>query len=457
MRTLRIAQEHVRISDPHITSDNAERLSILGNVVDPLMRVREDGTFQPALASSWTLSEDATQWTFRIRDDVTFHNGKKLLPEDVVFSLTRMRDEDLPGELGTRGVIRGYLAESVIDTDSEGNVRLRTPEPMADLLDLLSEIPILSASSVESLPQALIGTGRFRIESMDDALVVLSSDDLRIEWIADPDPSSRLGRVQSSDVDAATKIAVADANTEDVRIVRSSTSVCATFMFNLQSAKMQDLHLRKAINMAVDVDTLIKDVMNGAADPLAGPLTSRHLGYDRSGMAWPYDPAAARKELQQCAVQPDEVLIDIPAVLPDEAPALAERIVEYLAAIGLSARIRMDSDRPGYATRIRDGHIGDMACFDSSPASTYRIYREKFHSGFAGPWWMGYCDTEFDALVDRGRGTPNLSARKTLYRSAYTRLSKNAPWLFLYNPVRLTALGPVLDEWDPGTGGLMLF
>ena len=75
MRTIRILQEHVRISDPHITSDNAERLSILGNVFEPLMRANEDGSFSACLADSWHLSEDARTWSFSIMEGKRFHDG----------------------------------------------------------------------------------------------------------------------------------------------------------------------------------------------------------------------------------------------------------------------------------------------------------------------------------------------------------------------------------------------
>ena len=125
--------------------------------------------------------------------------------------------------------------------------------------------------------------------------------------------------------------------------------------------------------------------------------------------------------------------------------------------VDLDVEIRTESDRPAYANRVRNKQIGDLACFDSSPASTFRVFREKFHSGFAGPWWLGYTNTSFDSIVDQARVTADISRRRDLYRNAYGILREDAPWLFLYNPVRLTAIGPGLDDWSPSTGGLLLF
>lgn len=459
-RTIRIVQEHVRISDPHITSDNAERLSILGNVFDPLMRVREDGTFEPALARSWSLSPDARTWTFDIRDDVQFHSGHSLMPEDVVFSLCRMRDEDIPGELGTSGVIRGYLRGCDIELSRPGIVSLRTPEPMADLCDLLCEIPILSEAALAALPDRFVGTGAFRVVESEER-VVLESDDVRLVWRAEPDASKRLQAVLSDEADIAAKLLPRHAAHPDVRVERSTTSVCATFMFNFDRRLVRNKHFRRALNLAVDVDTLVREVMHGAADPLSGPLTRRHLGFDPDVEPWPYDPEAARREIEAGGLQGEKVLIDIPAVLPDEAPELALRVAAYLSDVGLMAEVRTEADRPGYANRVKHRKIGDVACFDSSPASTFRVFREKFHSGVAGPWWLGFENKDFDHLVDRAQRTPVIRDRQRLYRQAYLILRDEAPWLFLYNPVRLTAIGAdsnvVPSGWRPAAGGLLLF
>mgnify|MGYP002640157209 CR=1 FL=1 len=457
MDEIRILQEHVRISDPHITSDDADRLSILGNIFDPLMRVRDDGTFSPCLADSWTLTEDARTWRFSIRDDVRFHDGSWLRMEDVVFSLRRIRDEDIPGELGTSGVIKGYLKGSEIDIEGK-HVLVRTPEPMADLTDLLCEIPVLSERIGAD---SMVGTGAFRLVSADGERVVLESSNRRLVFEAEKGATKRLKAVRSGEADVASKLPPA-LEADGVRIARSTTSVCATFMFNFQTEAAKLRPLRKAINLAVDVDALIRGVMFGAADPLSGPLTKRHLGFDPEAKAWPFDASAARHILEEEKLTGTKILIDIPAILPDEAPALAKEIGRYLEKVGLEVEIRTDADRPGYAMRVRgkpkgDKAIGDMACFDSSPSSTFRVFWEKFHSGNAGPWWMGYRNERFDTLVDRGRQAVDLSSRRAVYQEAYGLLRDDAPWLFLYNPVRRTAIGNRLPNWNPSTGGLLLF
>ncbi len=453
MREIRILQEHVRISDPHITSDDVDRLSILGNVFEPLMRPRFDGTFESCLASSWMLSDDARTWTFHLNDDARWANGVPLKADDVVFSLRRMRDEDLPGELGTSGVISGYLAGSSIDMSGPGVVTLSTPEPMADLADLLCGIPILSESGEGELTA---GTGRFRVVEATEGRTVLESRTTRLVFTAERNEEARFQAFLDGKADLASKLRTIRAGSPGV--VRSTTSVCATFMFNLFSETAKNAALRKAVNLAVDVDALIEDVMHGAADPLTGPLTSRHLGFDPRVRSWPYDPPAARLELKTGGVpEGTHVGMDIPRVLPDEAPILAKAIAGYLEAVGLKAVIQTEEDRTRYANRVRNKEIGDIACFDSSPSSTFRVFREKFHSGCAGPWWLGYRNPAFDKLVDEAQSTTGIEKRRDLYRAAYAMLRNDAPWLFLYNPVGLTGVGNNMMNWTPSTGGLLLF
>lgn len=458
MKTVRILQPHVSIGDPHITSDDVDRLSILGNVFEPLLRALDGGTFTPCVAKSWSLSEDACSWTFGIKENKVFHDGKPCRAADVVFSLRRIRDENIAGELGTEGVIKGYLEGAEIEHDGPLSVRIRTPEPMADLADLLSEIPILSEKSVAALPEEFVGTGSYRILESSAERVILCTDETTLIWDAEPDDDARMMAVRNGKADVASNLPSRLSSGSAGRLHRSSTSVCAAFMFNMIEGEATNRHLRRALNLAIDVDELIQDVMYGAADRLNGPLTRRHAGYDSSVPAWPYDPDAAIAELEMGGIGDGTLItLDIPAVLPDEAPQLAERIAEYLGAVGLRTEIRMESDRTKYALRVRDKQIGEAACFDSSPSSTFRVYREKFHSGFAGPWWLGYRNASFDQLVDEGRRTPDPEQRAALYRQAYALLREDAPWVFLYNPLRLTAIGSKLENWDPSTGGLLIF
>ena len=466
-----VLQKHTRIGDPHVTSDDSARLSILRAVVEPLVRREPGGTYRPCLATRWELSDDAKSWTFHLRDGVVCHDGTSLAAEDVVSSLTRIRDEDVGGELGTQGVYRSYLEGSQITADRPERVTLSTPEPAADLLDLLVDIPILPKHTLEGLPSTIVGTGPYRFTERSDTRVLMTryprywaetDRPETVEWLAVSDARERLELLLRGEADLVVpvppeEVAGIDAR-DDLRVVTVQTSVCATFMCNLLDGPCTRVEVRQALNYALDVPELIRSVVGGAAKPLTGPLTSLHLGFDPGTEGYPYDPDRARALLERAGVGPSlDLTLDVPTTLPDEAPELARKMVESYAQVGLEVNVVAYEDRPAYAEMVRAKELHDAACFDSSPLSTFRVLREKFHSGLRGPWWLGYHNPEVDGLIDEARATPATELRQALYRQAYGLISRDAPWIFLYNPLRYIGVKENLGGWHTTPEGLIGF
>jgi peptide/nickel transport system substrate-binding protein len=442
---VRIAQPHVRFGDPHVTSDDPSRLSIHACLYESLVRRGTRGHFLPGLAHAFELGPDARTWRFRLRN-AWFHDGTALTAEDVVYSLSRVRDEEIEGELGTSGVFSAYLAGSRI-TVSDGDVILYTPTPTADLLDLLVDIPIVSRN-FDGTP---IGTGPYRLESADSKTATLtrvaeSPGPSRLTFLGMRDPQQRA----VADVDIAADVPNRAGNT------LVATTVCTSFICNLNAGPCQSAAFRRALNYAVDVAAIVRDVLHGAATPLTGPLTERHLGHDPQAPGYPYSPDAARRLLDEAGC--DSVLtLDVPTVWPDEAVETGTRVVEYLKAVGLKAELAIHEDRPAYAGMVRAKAIHDAACFDSSPSSTFRVLWEKFHAGHAGPWWQGYADPELDQLIDSARRESDVQKREAAYRRAFRRLSHDAPWIFLYSPLRSFRVHERLAGWRPSLDGFTIF
>src|SRR5829696_744616 len=121
-----IAQADVRLDDPHLTTDNRDRLGIRGAVYEALVARNDDGSYAPAIAASWQVAPDAREWRLLPRDDVRFHDGSRCGTAEIVASLERARSPERGGELGTTGVIQGYLADARIDSGADGSVRIVT-------------------------------------------------------------------------------------------------------------------------------------------------------------------------------------------------------------------------------------------------------------------------------------------------------------------------------------------
>jgi peptide/nickel transport system substrate-binding protein len=435
---------------------------------ESLVRRDQRGTYGPALAESWTMDDDARSWTFRLRADVTFHNGDSLEGGDVVETLERVRDPGMGGELGTQGVYSSYLDGAIIKALDRHTVRIVTAEPMADLLDLIVDLPIVPQNALSGLPEKAIGSGPYRLVEADNNVVVMEAfaqywagipKVAEVHWRGVSDAQQRLSALVASEADIASEVPPDSSQTiqasGQAEVVTSQSSVCAIFICNVRSGVCVDRRIRQALNYALDVQELIDTIMKGAARPLNGPLTPLHFGHDPVA-PYPHDPDTARTLLAE-AGHPSgmPLVLDVPTTLPDEAPVLAQRMAEQFARAGIVTEIREFSDRSAYAEMVRAKQMDDAACFDSSPLSTYRILREKLHSGVAGPWWQGYANPAVDTLIDEARATCGQTQRRDLYRQAYRIIRDDAPWIFLYNPTLIWGVGPRARTFLPTIDGLI--
>ncbi|MCB0084458.1 MAG: hypothetical protein KDE47_26135, partial [Caldilineaceae bacterium] len=203
---------------------------------------------------------------------------------------------------------------------------------------------------------------------------------------------------------------------------------------------------------------MIQRAVDGAAQPLNGPLTPLHFGHNPQTAPYTYNPQQARDLLAQagCAAE-TPLILDVPTSLPDEAQSLAHMMAEYYAAVGLKTEIRLYADRPAYAHMVKAKQIHDACCFDSSPLSTYRVLREKLNSEVGGPWWQGYHNAKVNRLLAQAAATPAEAARRTIYQAAYHLIHDDAPWIFLYSPVRGWGIGPNAKQVRIGMTGRLEF
>jgi peptide/nickel transport system substrate-binding protein len=114
-------------------------------------------------------------------------------------------------------------------------------------------------------------------------------------------------------------------------------------------------------------------------------------------------------------------------------------VQEDLRAVGVAARLDVQADRPEYAREVGRKHIGDMAIFDSSPHSTYRILNDKISSATKAVWWQGYHDDEVERLIVAANRAVDDDARERAYARCLERLNANPPWLYLFHPIDVFA------------------
>lgn len=466
-----ILQPHVRIGDPHMNSDDKNRLSILANVVEPLVSRDAAGHIRSNLAKSWQVSDDGRQWQLELHDNITFSDGTSLIAADVVANLARIRDEDLGGELGTAGVYQSYLAGAQIDTIGDTGVRIDMPEPASELLDLLERFPIMPEKHLGDAVSAadIIGTGGYKLVDVTDDAVVLEASKTywrdtkaieRLEFRAQADPEARVNALLAGKAHIINEVPLAHLPdvVQSARLVSLQSTVCVIVMFNLLSEAVSDARVRQALNYAVDSKALIKSLHQGYALPLYGPLLPLHAGFDSSISGYDYNPDKARRLLEDAGLSEISLVLDAPTIHPHESPRLVKMIAQQCAEVGINLTVKLHEDRPAYAEMVRASasNVQDACVFDSSPISSYRILREKFHSGVQGPWWLGYQNSTVDDAIDTIAKTTQEADKQALYSHIQQQIVRDAPWLFLYSPMRHWGMRSNIF-WQPTVDGLMVF
>ena len=469
--SITIAQPRISIGDPHICSDSKSRVSMLLSLYEGLVRRNPGGAYAPSLAESWTVGDDARTWTFQIREGVHFHNGEGMGAGDVVASLERVRDPSLGGELGTEGVYASYIGDAVIEAPDDHTVRMVTSEPMADLLDLIVAFPIAPESTLDGLPGDHVGTGPYRLEEAGDSEVIHEAFPdywgeaprvKRVTWRL-AQGSEMAEMLASGEADVAPGLSRGDAESVEssggAGYVSRGGSMCWIFMYNCSSGPCTDIRVRQALNYAVDKRELIERLVPGAAEPLKGVLTPLHVGYDPSVPGYPYDPERAMRLLAEAGFKGGlSIHVDKPKGNEYGTQDLVDVVGEMYSKVGVSVEVRSyaGDDPGGYSDEVRSKEIGDMCWFDSSPLSTFRVMREKLHSGLRGPWWEGYQNPGVDRLVEEAAATVDPGERRALYQRVYRMTSLDPPWVFLYRPLYFWGVSGDLRGWAPGIDGLVL-
>ncbi|MDO9527166.1 MAG: ABC transporter substrate-binding protein, partial [Gemmobacter sp.] len=275
-------------------------------------------------------------------------------------------------------------------------------------------------------------TGRVHLTS------VVGGPDLIFQ--AMPDADDRAKALRDGTAQVATNLPYAADLGARVTRVETLNPVAIIFLMNAISGPLTDSRLRRALDLALDRDALVRDVMAHGATPLNGFVSPAHFGAGQAP-APSRDLTLARRLLAE-AGYPDGLTLGVscPTRLPDEAVRLTAALGQQLQQIGVTLDVTFHEDREAYAHMVRRKEIRDLAVFDSSPLSTYRVLVEKLDARVKGSWWEGYHNPQVEALIDQGRVCTDETARAAIYAQAYAVMQDDPAWLTLYNPIRVTGI-----------------
>ncbi|MEV6264326.1 ABC transporter substrate-binding protein [Streptomyces sp. NPDC051784] len=316
---------------------------------------------KPELAKSWTYADDGRSITLRLRDDVTFHNGRPFTADDVVFAVKNLQNPLRAAQLRA-------TAEAVTGFDKRGDheLVLELAHPVNNLFDLFEFMVISDPESVEDAVtgRRLIGTGPFRLTrwSPGSGLSLERNDrywqpgrpyldgvELRVIPQADALISSlRSGQSQLS-FNVPGRNLGALKNDTRLRVKDYDTGGGAVYLgVNTTVAPLNDRTVRQALARAVDRDRLLEQALGGHGLASSAPWPKSSPAFSESHRThYAHDPGKAR-ELLRSAGHTSLRLPLLHVALPGET-AIAESIQYDLQQVGV--RVTLEPTDPATAQK----------------------------------------------------------------------------------------------------------
>jgi oligopeptide transport system substrate-binding protein len=441
--------------DPALSTDQLSN-AVLINIFRGLVEI-DPGTLEvrPALAASWTISPDRLTYTFRLRDDATFHNGRRVTSRDVeyTFQRTLRKETNAPWRwvmlpiAGARefgdGATPSIAGLRIVD---ERTVELRLEKPYAPFLSTLCLLPAaivpreIYDDPAKAYLRSPVGCGPFRFSRWEQSnfIELLAFDRFyggrprldrvvvrMIENLRSALEEYRAGGLDSLDEipPASDKALERELGPEILRYPFLGTQYIG---FNHARAPFKgNVKLRQAFNYAVDKDYMWKVLLPGEAQPAHGIIPPGVPGYDPDLPGYPHDEAKARRLLAEAGYPEGRGLppITLWVNTSEELRRIAEQVQADLKKIGVDLTIRQvdwsayiqavqgTADVAGEAQLFRLGWHLDYPDADS-------MLRPLLHSSNFGPGGncFRYRNPKVDSLLDRALLLTDMKERAAIYR-----------------------------------------
>ncbi len=458
-------------------------------VYNRLVQFEPGGTsVVPALAESWTISEDGKTLTFKLRPGVKFHSGvngftptRDLTAEDVIWSFGRMWKPEHPYAKVSGGSYDYFndmsmpdLLESIEKGGDDLTVVIKLKKPNAPILaNLAMDFATIHSAEYadfltkkgapEEFDQIPVGTGSFSfVAYQKDAVIRFKAfdgwagkpkiDDL--VYAITPDPTARYAKLKANECQVMIAPNPADleamSKDADINLMSQAGLNIGYLAMNAQKPPFDKPEVRKAIAMAIDRGAILKEVYQGAGQQAKNPIPPTMWSYDEATVDIPFDPDKAKEMLKAAGVE--NLKTDIwwmPVQRPynPNAKRMAEMMQADLAKVGIDATL-VSYEWGEYRKRLQAGEhqmgllgwTGDNGDPDNFLAVLLGCNAEGKPNGNNIPKW---CNGRFQEVVNKAAEISDKDERTKLYVEAQQIVAAEVPWL---NMAHSTVFEPVRKE-----------
>ena len=434
------------------------------HIYDTLVRIMPDDSLEPCLAESWEVIDPQTI-EFKLRDDVTYHNGQPFSAEDVKFSIER--------HLGTTYTLSMVSAIDHVDVIDEYTCRviLNTPATSMTLTNLAyPTCGIVDKTTVEELEAAgetldenPIGTGPLKfVEFMSGDHVTLAKneeywgepakmDEMILRII--PDDSARSIALETGEVDILLNVPTTDydrirENSDLVLEEYASTGMEFAYL-NTQKAPLDNKLVRQALSHLVQREAIIEIAENGEGIPLYSPIAEGHRYYMPDVVHYDYDVEKARELLEEAGYGDG---FELSLICINQPRARTGQVLqEAFAQVGITLNVEL-IENSAYLEMTRNGeHQIALSSWTSSvdPNATFPSLFSSGPLGSANNRSL-YNNPEIEPLLEAGLAGSTFEERYEIYSEVQKIIMEDAAIIPFY-----TQIGAVARQAD--LQGLQLY
>ena len=465
-----------RTLDPALTYGGPD--SPLGHIFGGLVALDTDLRVQPDLASGWHIDDSGTRYTFYLRPNATFHDGRPVTAADVIFSWERAADPATGSDtvltylgdvVGVREIVAGEADRITgVQAIDEHTLQVRIDAPKSYFLAKLA-YPVAFVVDREEVgdgdwQRAPNGTGPFKLEVWeDDRIIVLTRND---DWYREPpavahvvyllDAGLPLARYENGEIDfvhvgGATLERVRDPNNPLSSDLRTTVSLCTSFLgFNTEMPPLDNPSVRRALNYALDKDRLIAGVFQGNALRATGPLPPGMPAFVARPPAYPFDPERARALLEEAGFRPQASppLTFTTAGYGEVGSYVTAAITMWEENLGVDVDpVLLDPYR--YSEELYGGNVGHVYSYGwcADYPDPQNFLDVLFHS--QSPQNIGgYNSARVDELLEAARTEQDAVARLDLYSQIEDLLIEDAPAAFVNHSLTAVLVKPYVKAYE---------
>lgn len=448
--------------DPAKISDYTDYMAAV-NLYDALVGVDSKGNLKPELATSWDVSPDAKEVTYHLRTDAHFSDGTPVTAKDVVYTFQRL----LKINQGPANLFAGVLGPDSVTAVDDHTVKFTLQKTFAPFLATVPAVFIVNSTVVQAhagsddgqayLATTTAGAGGYLLKSWDRGSQMTITRDPKyyagwkdhpidtVHWVVTNDETTVKSMAASGELTMTSQFQspeTYDSLKQNPRfnVVSANTASNFYMKLNTQTAPTDDIHIRRAIALATDYDTIQQQISPGA--PLSGPLPPTFADFVATDLPTPkFDLDAAKAEVAKskyAGQTPIPITLQYVSGTKFEED-IALLMQSNLEQIGFKVTAQPDpwNRITDLATKLSTSPAMSEIFFEATYPSPDSMFFTQYDSKAAGTWasleWLN--DPGIDALIEKARGTGDHDQQVAIYKDLQHKLVDLQPDAFLETQV----------------------